>query len=349
MPAIAQTTSCRSCNRHYPSDEGSIFEGFCAQCIDQQYVICAECGRLTHRGRTPVGRRLLPGHLGGDAYMVEGEVVCYLCYDTHDSSGQYWQPKPLDVSFATYDRIGSKRKFGVEIETSHCRRREELQEHTNFGCKDDPSVPGREFDSPIMYGDEGLDHIVDFLAMANERDWQVDRSCGCHIHLDLRNESRDQLFHIAYAYAFTNKIWRRCVPRNMQDRPYCRPPRYRASDIEAGYDTGTEYERYSYSVDRYYHVNLSAYGEHGTIEVRLLEGTLDAEVICNWITVHCRFIDAVKDLSFRDMRRLFNHPARRNFRSLVDLIGDTDLTNWVAMRARQVGLRPLRGPRLQSS
>jgi hypothetical protein len=184
--------------------------------------------------------------------------------------------------------------------------------------------------------------------MASERDWRVDSSCGCHIHLDLRDESRDQLFHIAYAYAFTNKVWRRCVPRNMQNRSYCRPPRYRATDVKAGYDAGTAYEEYAYSVDRYFHVNLSAYGDHRTIEVRLLEGTLDAEVICPWITLHCRFIDAVKDLTFRNMRRLFNHPARRKFRSFVELIGDTDLTDWVADRARYVGTRPLRGPRLQS-
>jgi hypothetical protein len=72
-------------------------------------------------------------------------------------------------------------------------------------------------------------------------------------------------------------------------------------------------------------------------------------VLCNWITVHCRFIDAVKDMSFEDLRTMFNHRARRKFRSFVDLIGDTDLTNWVADRARYVGRKPLRGPCLQSS
>ena len=345
MPAIAQTTRCHSCSRHYPSDEGSIFEGYCAQCIDQEYVICTNCGRLTHRGRRT---RRISGHIGGDAYMVRGEAVCYRCYDSSNSRGQYWQPKPLDVSFATYNHIGSKRKFGVEIETHSCSRRGELQEHTNFGCKGDCSISGSEFDSPIMYGDEGLDHIVDFLAMANERNWEVNSRCGCHTHYDLRDESRDQLFHIAYAYAFTNKIWRRCVPRSMQNRSYCRPPNYRAADVKAGYDVGTEYQNYAYSVDRYFHVNLSAYGEHKTIEVRVLEGTLDAEVICNWITVHCRFIDAVKDMSFEDLRTMFNHPGRRKFRNFVNLIGDTDLTDWVAARARYVGRKPLRGPRLAS-
>lgn len=343
MPATAQTTRCHSCSRYYPSDEGSIFEGYCAQCIDQQFVICRTCGRLTHRGR-PNGR--LSGHLGNDAYMLDGEVVCYHCYDS--SSGLYWRPKPLDVSFATYDRIGSKRKYGVEIETHRCTRREELRDHTNFGCKDDCSISGCEFDSPIMYGDEGLDHIVDFLAMADERRWTVDNSCGCHTHYDLRDESRDQLFHIAYAYAFTNRIWRRCVPRGMQNRSYCRPPQYRAADVKAAYDVGTEYQRFACNQDRYFHVNLGAYGDHKTIEVRVLEGTLDAEVICKWITVHCRFIDTVKDLSFRNLRRLFNYPARRKFRNFVNLIGDINLTNWVADRARYVGRNPLRGPRLVS-
>lgn len=349
MPTVTeQTTHCRRCQNLFTSVERSIFDGICMECFERDYVICAECGRLT-RSTPQAARHTRTGHAGGDAYRRDGELICYRCYDHPRRSGEWWQPKPFDVSLATYNRIGSKRKFGIEIETSRCDSRNEVSGATKFGCKDDCTISGCEFDSPILYGDEGLTHIEDFLTLAADRDWRVDSSCGCHTHYDMRDESDEQLYHIAYAYAFTARIWRRCVPPSMQDRSYCRPFRVRAADIKATYDRGTEFRRFADNSERYVHINFNAYGDHTTFEIRLLEGTLDPEVICPWITLHCRFIDAVKDMAFEDLRELFNHTPRRKFRSFVDLIGDTDLTDWVANRARHIGERPLRGPRLQSS
>jgi hypothetical protein len=357
VPTVTETTiRCHCCSNLFTNVTRSIFNGVCNNCFDRDYVICTECGRLTRstlrvqlRASDRARARALhcEEYIGGDAYRYNGEIICSHCASSH-CRGDLWLPKPFDVSFATYKRIGSKRKFGVEVETSECLGYEDLGGQIKFGCKTDCTISGREFDSPILYGDEGLTHIEDFLTLAAERNWRVDSLCGCHTHYDMRDESDEQLYHIAYAYAFTSRIWRRCVPRDMQDREYCRPLRLCAADIKSAYDRGWEFMQFASNQERYTHINFNAYEAHSTFEVRVLEGTLDPEVICSWITLHCKFIDAVRDMSFRDLRLMFNYRPRRKFRSFVNLIGDVDLTNWVADRARYVGRNPLRGPRLAS-
>jgi len=258
-------------------------------------------------------------------------------------------PKPFDVSVATYQQIGSKRKYGVEIETASCRRHWELFGHTNFGSKGDPTISGREFDSPILYGDEGFKHINDFTDLAAEKDWEVCDRCGCHTHYDMRDESDESLYRIGFAYRLTWPLWKRLVPRARAGGSYCGSPRYRLNDIEAAANGGRVFSDFGRRQDRYDYMNLGAYGCHRTFENRLLEGTLDPDIICNWIAFNCRFIDGVKKLSFEEQRAMFapsnvRSKARAQFRACVDLIDDRDLTDWVAGRARRIGTCPVRGP-----
>ena len=343
MPASITQTRCTCCNH---SRSMSIFEGICIECFDTRYLLCTDCGSLVRRSNTDRPYRSNRIHnLASREYRCNGAVYCVRCYDYHqDTQPNWWQPRSFDVSFATYRGIGSKRKFGVEIETASCSRRRELNGHTKFGCKSDPTVNGAEFDSPILYGDEGLACIGKFLEFADEHNWSADRSCGCHTHYDMRDEPSKKLYRIAYAYRLSYSMWKRCVPRQRREGDYCHSPEYNTRDLVAAFNTRTEFNRFAGNRDRYDYLNISAYRDHQTFENRLLEGTLDAEVICNWITVNCRFIDRVRDLTFRELRAMFGEAARPSYRALVDLIDDAALTDWVADRARYVGRRPLRGP-----
>jgi hypothetical protein len=322
----------------------SIFTGICNLCIATRYVFCADCGELLH---WPPSCRLSAGgqhYRGGAVYAINNELYCGSCHDDHINLSDYWSSKPFDQSFATYQRILSKRKFGVEIETSCCADSKKLRGQTNFGCKSDSTINGYEFDSPILYGDEGLDYIREFLGFADNHVWQTNSDCGCHTHYDMRDESNEQLYRIAYAYAKTYTMWRRCVPPNRGINSYCGRPSYTLSDIRRALLSGRSFDDFVSCCDRYDYVNLRAYKYLKTFEIRLLEGTIDAEMICNWITIHCRFIDAVENLSFDEISEMFHMEHTVQFRALVSLIDDTDLTDWLATRARQIGYRPLRGP-----
>jgi hypothetical protein len=204
--------------------------------------------------------------------------------------------------------------------------------NTKFGCKTDCSIGGREFDSPILYGDAGFEEIEALLDYAADHNWAVDRYCGCHTHYDMRDETNEELFRIAYAYAKTYRFWAACVSFERADNSYCEPPSYTCSDVCTGFDRGEGFRSFGLSYERYDYVNLNAYSSHGTFEVRLLEGTVDAKTICNWVAIHARFMDYVKNHSFDDLDLILSGDPHHVLSALVDIVGDGDLMAWLTNR-----------------
>jgi len=336
---------CDECGQRKPRKQFSVANGICLECFDRYFQFCENCGAVLHRlaSRT---------HYSGTreiAFTYNGQVICWRCRNNLEAQNrrECWPRKALDTSAATYTRLGSGRKYGVEIETASCNRYEDLHGHTNFGCKDDCSISGMEFDSPVLYGDEGLDYIVNFLNFAADNDWTVDEDCGCHTHYDMRDENYHQLCSTAYAYRKTIALWEALVPSWRHHHSYSHAPGWTCSDFKQvatnsnfrGIAAADDFDRFNefvdyFDCDRYEFVNLRAYGQYRTFEVRILEGTCDASVICNWITVHCRFIDAVKDMSFDEIDDFFGRTRSTNFDGLAKLIDDEDIEAWLKQRAR---------------
>jgi hypothetical protein len=204
--------------------------------------------------------------------------------------------------------------------------------NTKFGCKTDPSVGGREFDSPILYGDAGFEEIEALLDYAADHDWSADRYCGCHTHYDMRDETNKELFRIAYAYAKTHAFWSACVSISRANSSYCGYPSYTCYDVRSGSERGDEFRSFCGDYDRYDYVNLGAYYTFKTLEVRLLEGTVDAKTICNWIAIHARFMDYVRNHSFDDLDLILSGDRRHVLSALADIVGDDDLMAWLTDR-----------------
>jgi len=315
MPALLEQVQCNRCLGHYPRREMSATPGICLGCFDAYYTYCDGCGALLAR---PLRSRVTN--------------YCSRCRYTEAS---IWKATPLPVSIATYTRVGSRRKYGVEIETARCHNHNALRGRTNFGAKPDCSVTGLEFDSPVLYGDEGFDAIAALLDFADEHRWRVDSECGCHIHLDMRAETDAQLAAVAYAYRVTTRLWQQFVPRRRHEGAYCHTPRWSACDLREEFEQGTWCFRdfAEYLTDtRYEMVNLLAYYDHHTFEIRSLEGTLDKDTICNWVTCHCRFVDAVRDLSFDEIDALFSGSLHEQFDALETLLGPGAPLAWLKDR-----------------
>ena len=334
MPATktaTQTHLCCVCHDRKPSHQFSVATGICLECFDRSYGICEECGVIVYhhgRGITRSTHRR--------AHYHRGQLLCNLC-DCDRSCDRYWSPTPLDVSNATYDRIGSERKFGVEIETSRCTGYRGLFGRTHWGAKTDCTVNGMEFDSPIMYGDEGLKQIEEILAYGDDHDWSAGTECGCHTHYDMRDESKDQLLSIMYAYSRSIAMWARFVPPRRLSGSYSILPGWGAPDLRLFVDGSQCIESFGdmlrrFRCDRYELVNFNSYFDHTTFEVRMLEGTVDPDMICKWITIHCRFMDAVRNLSFDAIDDIFNGDYNNDLEKLAILIGDAKLIDWLDAR-----------------
>jgi hypothetical protein len=342
---------CCICSERKPRHQFSVANGICMDCFDRSYAFCEECGVTVYRPNTGITRSQY-----GRATTHNGQTVCGDCsyrIGGGRPSDSCWRPKPLEVSVATYDRIGSKRKFGVEIETSRCDDYRLLFGRTSFGAKTDCTVRGMEFDSPIMYGDEGFAVIEEILAYGDENGWRADSSCGCHTHYDMRDESFDQLCSILYAYRKTTELWARFVPSNRRSGSYSHMPEWYTEDVPSAVQRGrnscedTDSRRFgqvlsNLGTDRYDMVNFGAYFDHRTFEVRMLEGTVDPQTICNWVSVSARFMDAARDMTFDEIDDLFNGDLATQFEALAAIIGDDDLIDWLEARASEFGytLRP---------
>jgi len=293
---------------------------YCKSCWKKRFYKCLICGRHHRRGsrskpirictrcKERLQRRAQPQRVG-DISWRKGDTIIGL----------------------TSDVIGSKRAFGLEFETHACPWAERLEGKTPFGCKYDSTVEGREFDSPIMSGDEGLTTALDFCDLAKSRGWRVDNRCGTHLHLDMRNEEDRKLKGLALAYLRTFPVWASMVePRRMLNS-YCGGVSYTAQQL-----LDYSYRDFASNQGRYQFINHAAYLRHTTIEIRGLQGTLDKALISNWVKAHLRFADYVLTQRLGDLERQFNRPEQECWYQLRKHIGTGPARFWGRVRANRM-------------
>jgi hypothetical protein len=138
-------------------------------------------------------------------------------------------------------------------------------------------------------GDHG--HEICVLAKQNEiesvilrvcqvlavNDAYVNKSCGLHVHMDMRQRDK----HVAFnnLVACQNHLLA-MVPKSRRTNQYCK--RVRGRELN-------EFPR-----SRYKTINAASLRQHGTLEVRLHSGTTDAAKINNWIRILTYIVEAPK-------------------------------------------------------
>jgi hypothetical protein len=208
-----------------------------------------------------------------------------------------------NVTGKTSNRIGdASLTFGVELEISRAPRYNLLDGVTPFGCKSDCSVngDGREFVSPILSGDEGLEAVESLLAFAKSNSWVADESCGFHLHLGMQDTTEEVQRNVYLAYKLTERVWRNLASPRRAENEYCKVIPHNARRIRESSGGLQPLVR-----TRYEWVNISALFCHGTLEIRLHEGTIDTERVINWIIAHVRFVSAIKKMTEREITRKF--------------------------------------------
>lgn len=348
--------SCNYCGRELRSNRSNTFNGHqhCNRCYNELYFTCPRCDTIEERQHA---------HRYGDEIICENcfqenYVVCNHCGESvysedaiENDNGTFcprcerqsavWEPNQFSVAAPTYDRIVSRRQFGVELETARCADHRELRELSSFGSKTDPSIEGMEFISPILYGDQGLAEIDVLCNFATRKRWLVNRYCGYHVHFDMRAETPATLKRIAYAYALTHTLWTHFVSNTRANSPYAGPPDYTPEQVWA-IDT-SDNEEWDYFVgarDRFEYANWRAYLSHGTFEIRLYEGTLDSVEITNWLKLHALFIDAIAQMDLDDIRIKFETSVITQFANLSEIVGSELASYWnnkAAAHGKRIG------------
>lgn len=208
---------------------------------------------------------------------------------------QGWSMGPFSPQNVTYETIGSERRFGVELEYNWLPDNVfDMEGQTLFGAKEDCTVEGGEFDSPILYGDQGLTEARNFCDLADDANFEAGSGAGYHLHLDMTDENIDSIKKMALAYHYTHKLWLGMVPEHRRQYTYSRLHAYARRDV-LGWSSLSEFRGALGRLDRYSWVNWSAYRYHKTVEIRCHESTTDANTVTNWVIAHTRFCDAVKE------------------------------------------------------
>ncbi len=166
--------------------------------------------------------------------------------------------------------------------------------HPGFGQKCDCSINGLEYVSPILRGREGLRKVRTFMAAGEGM--RVDRSCGYHLHIDMRDDSgmdSPTRFLVAAAYLAVEDQFFAKVAQSRRDNHYCYrwDTRFLNEFMEAAryrdnfYDTARMQDRYNW-------LNIRAFVDHGSFENRLHQGTWNFRKVRDWISLNLRFVKA---------------------------------------------------------
>jgi len=289
----------RTINEHYATVIGGWVH--CPECFAKLFSVCSICKKAI-----------------SNSYMIvendENDVPVRMCYQCH-AANTYWRVNNFWPDHQTYTIIGSRRKFGVEIETAYCPSYRTLKGRYAFSAKSDASIRGVEFASSILWGDGGLEEITNFCRAARKLKWRTDRHCGLHIHCDMQNESDNAVRSVAYAYLLTEPMWRSFVNSYRANQcTYCSSLDFTSDDIE----NASDWFNFCSYRNRYSGINLNAYARYGTYEIRLHQGSLDSRAITSWIRVHLRFIDAMARMASKQ--------------DVIEALGTTTNEHWEAFK-----------------
>ena len=229
---------------------------------------------------------------------------------------------------------GSARCYGIELETDECDGYEDLKDSGAWGAKDDPTVNGKEFYSAILSGDAGLDAVRTWAKLADRNRWYASDDAGYHLHIDMRNESDDSLYAIAYAYRATQEVWLKFADKCRSSGSYARKCNWDCADVTASADSRS-FASWSCKNSRYMWFNTCSYGKFTTFEIRLHEGTCDGDAVINWVKAHTRFADWASSKGLKGVREAL---TGMNNAEMFDLIAreawqDDELRDYYAKKA----------------
>lgn len=177
--------------------------------------------------------------------------------------------------FVTLKEDGSVQPETSECECSPCECCNEVHE-CECGASGQSEDYGHEV--CILAPQARVSGIVKRVCkILSDHNAYVNRTCGLHVHLDMRRRDKDQAFkNLVLAYPVLAAM----VPRQRRDNDFCNPPSSTSIDTALNY-TG-----------RYQAINPHALDQHSTLEVRLHSGTTNHKKIAAWIRVLIKIAEA---------------------------------------------------------
>lgn len=133
----------------------------------------------------------------------------------------------------------------------------------------------------VLASERKIERVIKEVCKLLKGNSSVNKTCGLHVHLDMRNRNVDKAY--ANLWAAQPFLYAMC-PKTRIKNSYCKP----VANFEEGKRGGP------YGDDRYVGINRTAYYRHKTIEVRIHSSTLDAVKIVSWVKLLTKIADCKK-------------------------------------------------------
>jgi hypothetical protein len=183
----------------------------------------------------------------------------------------------------------------------------------DFGS--DGSVSGPDpFEIRLMpaRGDLFVKQVREITKVILENGGKVNETCGTHVHVDARDFEGVDVVKAAVVWSKFEPYMLAQVAPHRRTQRYCNPWGTTFTNILAEHEKRGSTLRQTY--DDIYRT-ATAYGKgcsfnmyplanYGTIENRMLEGTLDANKIIRWAFINSRILNMVKEMELEDLKKL---------------------------------------------
>lgn len=205
------------------------------------------------------------------------------------------------------------RTFGVEIECGHPEGygfvSNLLYNEGLDGWDVGMDGSGVEARSPILRGPTGFKTLRRAMNVIRENGGVVTAADGLHVHHGVPDleDDKDAIVRLVRSWMDNTPLIHQFVAERRRDRGPC--PDWldvqfaqlvENGTVDSGYYPSWDYARNRYQGEVYVgqcgprgSLNLWSLSEHGTVELRSHEGTLDADIAEAWVRFGQRFINAV--------------------------------------------------------
>jgi hypothetical protein len=195
--------------------------------------------------------------------------------------------------------------------------RQAHQRNDNWTSVYDGSVRGAEVVSPIL-DPIRLNEASTVARLLLGAGGKVDRTTGYHVHIGAQDLSQDTIANWYLNWNLLHDAIGVLVAPSRLNNNYCKAVNAEHATTNAERIRNGEIS--DYRGDRYQSFNLQAFQRHGTLEIRLHQGTLNGTKAVAW----AKFIDAFKQLSatkvFNNISELGNGTKLQQCTNLLSVL-----------------------------
>ena len=288
-------------------------DSYCEDCYYEIYSRCDTCDEE---------------HTRDDLHWSDSneEYYCMECYQGGEEVDlDSYSQRNMGEDARSNRIIKSMRLVGLEVETITnnwsfwARQEEEAEEEeesypNTFRPVHDGSIERGTDGSAVEWvmrnpsnGDELYNRITN-LTEYLKYEFDVNRSCGLHVHVDARDCEWKQLKHILLLGKAVQDVIYKMLPPSRDNGRWCRRIPMSRSDIlaiesndefiDAWYNSwGVDPSMEKYNDSRYCGMNMHSRIINGSVEFRYHSGTINQDKILNWTKICTAIVDTGIEIS----------------------------------------------------